>query len=180
MSMKDSGRRFVTAAMLFVLSAATACVGDVPETTGSPGEQAALPAESSPSSPSTVAFSPVADVQELMARIVDPAADTYWDAVGWIVDTTGTTYVHPDSDEEWETVRDAALVVAESGNLLMMEGRRLDDGPWMGMAQSMVDVGRRAIEMAEARNEQGVFDVGAEIYFACLNCHSRYVADPGN
>jgi hypothetical protein len=130
-----------------------------------------------PEAASSVPFTPVADVQQLMATVVEPAAEVYWDAVGWIVDSTGTTYLRPGTVEEWEAVRNAAFVLAESGNLLMMEGRAVDDGPWMGMSQAMTDVARTAIQMAEARNEQGVFDVGAEVYFACTNCHARYAVE---
>lgn len=135
------------------------CAGDAPE------EAASIP------------FSPVADVQQLMASVLEPAAEVYWDAVGWIVDSTGTTYIRPGSVEEWEAVRNSAFVIAETGNLLMMEGRAVDEGAWMGMSQSMIDVATRAIEIAESRDEQGVFDMGAEIYFTCTNCHARYAVE---
>ncbi len=42
------------------------------------------------------------------------------------------------------------------------------------MSQAMTQVALRAIEAAEARDEQAVFDVGAEVYFACTNCHYAY------
>jgi len=58
-------------------------------------------------------YTPVANLQELMATVVDPAADFYWDAVGWIVDSTGTEEIRPRSPEEWDLVRNAAFVVAE-------------------------------------------------------------------
>jgi hypothetical protein len=35
-------------------------------------------------------------------------------------------------------------------------------------------VGRKAIEAAEARDEMGVFDVGAELYAVCTACHATY------
>lgn len=129
---------------------------------------------------SSVPFTTVADTQQLMASILDPAAEVYWDAVGWIIDASGTTEIRPGSLEEWEAVRNAAFMIAESGNLLMMDGRAVDEGAWMGMSQSMIDVGRRAIEAAEARDEQGVFDMGAEIYFACTNCHAVYAVQTLN
>ena len=45
-------------------------------------------------------FSAVADVQQLMASVLEPAADTYWDAVGWILDEKGTREIRPSTDEE--------------------------------------------------------------------------------
>ena len=122
-------------------------------------------------------FTLVADLPDLMTTVVDPAADVYWDAVGWIIDASGTTEIRPESPEEWEAVRNAAYQVAESGNLMMMEGRAVDEPEWRGFSQAMISVGQRAIEAAEARDEQGVFDVGAEIYAVCTGCHSIYAVE---
>ena len=117
---------------------------------------------------------PVADVQQLMNMILEPAAESYWDAVGWIVDLNGTTEVRPKTAEEWDAVRNAAYVVAESGNLLMMDGRALDRGQWLTLSQGLVDVGKRAIAAAEARDPEAVFTVGGDVYEACTACHARY------
>ena len=69
----------------------------------------------------------MADVQELMFHVVEPAAQEYWAAVGWILDHEGEHYFRPESDEEWLAVENAAFMVAEAGNLLMMPERTLDD-----------------------------------------------------
>ena len=134
-----------------------------------------------------VPFEPVADVAQLMATILEPAADFYWEAVGTIIDVNGTLEIAPSTDEEWELVRNAAYVIAESGNLLMMEGRGADEEAWRGMALAMVQVGRQAIEAAEAKNTDAVFDVGAEVYAVCSGCHATYAIEtlppselPGN
>lgn len=119
-------------------------------------------------------FDPVTDVLGLMTTVVEPAAETYWDAVGWIVDADGERFIRPETPEEWEAVLHSAHVIAESGNLLMMDGRALDRGAWMGFSRDLVDVGRRAIAAAEARDPQGVFDAGAEVYFVCSDCHATY------
>ena len=119
-------------------------------------------------------FEVVADVQELMVTVLEPAAETYWDAVGTIIDMEGTTEIRPRSDEAWERVRSAAFVLAESGNLLMMEERALDDEAWIAMSQSMIAVGRRAIEAAEAKDPDAVFDVGGDVYAVCSSCHATY------
>ena len=122
-------------------------------------------------------YTPVADLPELMRTVVDPAADFYWDAVGWIIDENGTEEIRPRSPEEWDLVRNAAFVVAESGNLMMMPGRVIDEEAFVGFAQAMVSIGQRAIEVAEARDEMGVFDVGAEMYAVCTGCHSTYAIE---
>ncbi len=119
-------------------------------------------------------YRPVADVQELMLHVVEPAAQTYWGAVGWVLDAEGEHYIRPESEEEWLAVENAAFSVAESGNLLMMAGRALDDDGWMAMSRALVDVGERALRAAEAMDEQGVFDLGAEMYYVCSGCHAAY------
>jgi hypothetical protein len=117
---------------------------------------------------------PIADVKQLMTSIVEPAADVYWDAVGTIEDAKGIVQIAPDTDEEWGAVRNSAYVLAESGNLLMMTGRAKDNDEWMKLSQALVDVGQRAIQAAESKNPKAVFDVGADVYEACVACHAKY------
>ena len=129
------------------------------------------------SSPPPPPFRPVADVKQLMASVIEPGAEVYWDAVGTIYDENGATEIEPQTIEEWEAVRNAAYVVAESGNLLMMSSRAKDGGDWMTMSQAMIEVGQRAIKAAEARNKTSVFDVGAELYDTCTSCHAKYALE---
>jgi hypothetical protein len=137
---------------------------------GSGCNRAAPPPPSPPASP----FRPVADVKQLMSAVLEPAAEIYWDAVGTIVDKRGTTEIEPKTDDEWIAVRNSAYVVAESGNLLMMDTRARDKGDWMTLSQALVEVGQRAIRAAESRNKSAVFDAGAEVYEACVACHAKY------
>jgi hypothetical protein len=116
-------------------------------------------------------------VKTLMATIMEPAAEVYWDAVGIIVDENGEHHIEPKTAEEWDAVRNAAYVVAESGNLLMMPSRAKDGGEWMTASQLMIDAAQKAIRAAESRNKDAVFDVGAEMYDSCTNCHSKYSPD---
>jgi hypothetical protein len=123
-------------------------------------------------------FRPVANVQELMLTVVEPAAETYWDAVGWIYDASGTQEIRPGSDEEWEAVRNAAYQVAESGNLLMMEGRAPEgDETWIALTQAMMGIADQAIDAALAKDEQAVFTIGGDLYEACTACHSVYALE---
>ena len=124
--------------------------------------------------PDSSSYEAVADVQELMLTVLEPAAEAYWDAVGWIIDETGEHEIAPANPEEWEAVRNAAFVIAESGNLLMMDGRALDQTSRIAMSKAMVQVGRTAIGAAEARDKNAVFDAGAEVYYVCTACHAAY------
>jgi hypothetical protein len=122
-------------------------------------------------------YTPVGDVQELMQSMVEPAAEVYWDAVGVVVDAEGEHQMAPTNDEEWLAVRNAAYMIAESGNLMKMPGYALDDGAWMTMSQALIDIGERAIEAADARSLDAVFDMGAEVYYVCTNCHATYASE---
>jgi hypothetical protein len=123
--------------------------------------------------PPPAPFQPVADTKQLMISILEPAAEGYWDAVGSVDDASGTTFFAPRSTEEWTRLRDNALLIAESGNLLMM-APRARDGDWMAMARAMIEAGRRALAAAEARDTALVFDAGAEVYDTCARCHATY------
>ncbi len=127
--------------------------------------------------PAPPPFQPVADVKQLMVSILEPAAEGYWDAVGSVDDAKGTTFFAPRSNEDWVAVRDHALVIAESGNLLMMTTRARDRGDWIAMSVALIEAGRRAIAAAEARDTTAVFDVGAEVYEACTKCHAVYATE---
>ena len=120
---------------------------------------------------------PVADVKQVMTAILEPAAEIYWDAVGTVIDTAGTHEIAPQDAEEWSAVWRAALLVAESGNLLMMEGRARDRGEWIRLSRAMVEAGTQAARAAETRNAAAVFEAGGRMYEACTACHSAYARE---
>jgi hypothetical protein len=120
-------------------------------------------------------FRPVADTKLLMQSVIDPTADEIWDAVRTIITKDGTQEIRPHTPQEWETVRNHAVALAESGNLLMMVPRAKDGGEWMQRSRELVDTSERAIRAAEARNADELFTVGGDIYQACSNCHQKYL-----
>lgn len=123
------------------------------------------------------AFVAVADSRQLMTSVIEPAAEVYWDAVGVIMDEQGTHEIAPRTPEEWEAVENAAWVLAESGNLMLMEERAQGREHWIAMSRSMIEVGRRAVDAAAAKDPQAVFDMGAEVYFVCTGCHAVYATE---
>jgi hypothetical protein len=141
----------------------------------------ALLAASSCSAPASPArFDTALDLRSLMSWVLDPAADVVWGASGWVVTEEGERSLAPTTDEGWAEVRNAAALVVESGNLLMLPGRARDDGPWAQHAAQMIAVGKRVLAAAEAKDAQAVFDTGGELYVVCTACHGRYIASgPG-
>ncbi len=137
---------------------------------------AVLPA-CAPDASESLPFDAVADGRQLMVSVIEPAAEVYWDAVGVIMDLEGTHEIEPQSDEEWEAVENAAWVLAESGNLLLIEDRAQGREHWIQMSRAMIEVGKRAVDAAVAKDPQAVFDVGAEVYFVCVGCHTAYATE---
>jgi hypothetical protein len=129
------------------------------------------------STPPPPPFKPVADVKQVMASIMEPAADEYWDAVGIVIDAKGEHQIEPQTVEEWDAVRNDAYVFTEAGNLLMMSPRAMDGADWMTLSQAFIESGQKAIRAAEARDKTAVFDAGAEVYEACTNCHAKYAVE---
>lgn len=129
------------------------------------------------SAPPPPPFKPVADLKQLMQNVVEPPADAFWDAVGWIDDAGGSHEIAPATAEEWDAVRNHAYAIAESGNLMMVGSRAKDGGEWMQLAVALVEAGQKAIRAAESRDKMAVFDAGAEVYDACTNCHAKYAVE---
>ena len=124
--------------------------------------------------PAAIPFKPVASISVLMNAVLEPAAEIVWASVGTLVTAEGIEEFEPRTDDEWTAVRNAAVVVTESGNLLMMEGRARDTGDWITFSQALVEIGARAVEAAEAQDTDAVFQVGGDIYNICAGCHLQY------
>ena len=122
-------------------------------------------------------FKPVANVDQLMDAVIQPAADVYWGSVSTIVDKDGITENFPRTDEEWEAVWAAAMTIAESGNLLMMSSRAQDSEDWTKWSSQLVDIGVEAAQAAEAKNPELVLEKGEAVYNVCTGCHMQYIMD---
>jgi hypothetical protein len=111
-------------------------------------------------------FVPVANVTELMQTFVIPSSNELFN-VG---------LEPPDSDDSWLTVETNALILAESGNLLMLPERSEGRQGWVDAARDMNAAGQRALEAARARNadEEAWFEIGDQILEACSSCHDAY------
>ncbi len=123
-------------------------------------------------------FKPVANVTQLMNWIMDPAADVLWQSVATIITEEGTTEVEPKTDEEWAVVRNAAAMLVESGNLLMVAGRvnaRASEKDWQEISRGLIDVSTIALRAAEEKDKEKLFNVGSDIYNVCTSCHQKYI-----
>ncbi len=117
-------------------------------------------------------FKPVATVEGLMEATVEPASNAIFDSAVWV---NGELVGAPTTDEDWARVEHGALTLAESGNLLMMAPRAMDDGAWMQMALALVDTAMVAHKAAQSKSVDAMLRAGSQVYDACTNCHATYL-----
>jgi hypothetical protein len=130
--------------------------------------------ETPPPCPPLPPFKPIATTAELMHAVVDPAADVLWASVGSVVTTEGVEDFYPRTEDEWIRIENAATVLMESGNLLMIGERAHDQDRWMTLSQGLVDAGKLALTAAQSRNPDEIFRVGGDVFAACDGCHQLY------
>lgn len=125
--------------------------------------------------PQAPPFRAVADTKLLMADVVERQAQIIWDAVGTIITAEGEQDIRPKSDEDWMKVKAAAVNLTEAGNLLMIAPRAQDGDRWMKNVQRMMAESEKLMGSADRKDPQQIFDQGAELYEACVNCHTQYM-----
>jgi cytochrome c556 len=148
-----------------------------------------------------VPFQPDASIQDLMQNVVDHNADILWESVAVISSEKGIEEHMPRTDEDWATVRAAAVTLSEATNLLMIPGRKvahegkvLQDSQVEGILkaeqiQALIDADHSkfaskamalhaaalaALQAIDAKDHNKLSDVGGAIDEACEQCHTTY------
>jgi cytochrome c553 len=80
----------------------------------------------------------------------------------------------PTTDKEWMAVQRSAVLLGESGNVLMMRGRARDQGEWITDAKMLVDAGAAAYRAARAKDTNALTAVETSINGSCVSCHKQY------
>src|SRR3989442_10978648 len=109
-------------------------------------------------------FQPVGTMSQLMIDIIYPTSNDLF-----YIERTS-----PSNDSEWGAIERSALMLAESGNLLMMPGRARDQGDWIKDAKMLVDAGVAAFKAAKAKELDAVLAVNEQLVAACITCHQQY------
>ncbi|MGE5327345.1 MAG: hypothetical protein ACM3NO_09925 [Deltaproteobacteria bacterium] len=108
---------------------------------------------------------PPVSVKQLMLDVIHPSSNDILLAI---------YRGGPKDEREWASVRRSALTLAESGNLLMLPGRALDQMDWMKDAKLLMDAGSSAYRAAQAKDENALAALAATIDASCTTCHKRY------
>lgn len=143
---------------------------------------------------------PVATMREIMHNIVEYNAFKIFNSVAVTVTEKGTEEKQPRTDEEWDELLHASMALAESPNLLVTPGRQIakpeemnsSDGPeelvpkdiqskidanrdlWLKHVDELQKVGTETMGIVNAKNVQGLFDIGEKIDRVCENCHLEF------
>ncbi len=120
---------------------------------------------------------PTGSVYQMMTHYLEPAADKIWGSAGFVITVDGEVDLQPTTDEGWFAVEHAATVVAEGGNLLMLEGYARDQADWTEYAQGLSRAALKARAAAEQRDADLLFAAGGEVYSVCKACHNRYIKE---
>jgi hypothetical protein len=107
---------------------------------------------------------PVGTMSQLMIDMIYPTSDAIFYA--------GRT--PPQSERDWSVLRGNALMLAESGNLLMMDARARDRADWMKDSKLLVEVGAAAFKAAQAKDLPAILALNENLYAACVTCHEQY------
>src|ERR1700722_13274045 len=113
-------------------------------------------------------FQPVGSVRQVMLGIVKPTSDVVFKF----------QFDPPKTGEEWKTLQNNALNLAEAGNLLLIPGRAKDKGEWTKNAKALVDTGSQAFNAANAKDAKALEDIGDKIDGVCEACHAIYLPKP--
>ncbi|HTS48354.1 MAG TPA: hypothetical protein VMH05_10450 [Bryobacteraceae bacterium] len=112
-------------------------------------------------------FQPVGSMGELMIRIIYPTSDALF-------------YIErdpPKTDVQWNAIRAQALMLAESGNLMLLPNRQRDQGDWIKETKVMIDLAATAYRAALAKNMDGILAVNDKLADSCIVCHQQYRAN---
>ena len=140
-----------------------------------------------------------ATIKDIMDSMVDPSGEFVFQSVAQISDEHGIREKAPQTDADWEAVRQRLIILAEAPNLLVMPGRKvapsdvksqnpnielepaqiqqLIDGDrltFIRRARGLQDAVAMAMKAVDAKNKDALFQAEDGIDQACENCHLNY------
>ena len=113
-------------------------------------------------------FQPVGTVRQVMLGIVKPTSDVVFKF----------QFDPPKTAEEWATLQNNTLNLAEAGNLLLLPGRAKDKGEWTKNAKALAETGSQAFKAANAKDAKALEEIGNKIDDVCEACHAIYLPKP--
>jgi cytochrome c553 len=109
-------------------------------------------------------FQPVATVSQIMLNMTYPLSDSL-------------LYIErnpPKDEKDWKVVENTSLMLAESGNLLMIGFRARDQEGWMRDSKLLVEAGVAASKAARTKDVNAILALNDQIVTSCTECHTHY------
>ena len=172
--------RWPTVAVVFVFQFASGCVE-------SPNGE---PAETSSNGPATnVQSAPLMTVNQLMHAILFPLGNAVFFAQAEDPEALARDPMPSSSPNPltglyggWQAVENSALALAESADLLLIEGRmcsngevvNVGDADWTRFVDDYRDKSVAAYEAALTKNQDAMVDASGSLSESCLACHRVY------
>lgn len=110
------------------------------------------------------ALKPVATVTQLMQAMVIPASNALFNLSRQV----------PEDDQGWAEAQNSAVILAESGNLLVIGGRARDSEVWIATSRALAAAGEAALKAVQAKDVDAFGDIGNQIIEACESCHEKH------
>ena len=145
------------------------------------------------------AFRITAPTEDIMRYMIDPSADAIWDALVTEVTTEGVFTTEPETEEDWIELRRHAVILVESPNLLLMDGRRVaavgsrselpgvdlepeeieallaeDSESWKRLVGELQETGIDVLDAVDRQDVDALLEAGNQLDIACENCHVQY------
>ena len=111
---------------------------------------------------------PVGTMSDVMTSMVYPAANNIL-----LVAYRGGAQ----DDKEWLAIQRSAVLLAESGNVLVMRGPAGGQSDWAKDAKMLSDAGAAAYKAARAKDPNALMAVAQTLNAACTTCHKQYRAN---
>jgi hypothetical protein len=80
----------------------------------------------------------------------------------------------PANNAAWKVIKSDALLLAESGNLLLMRGPEERRNDWAALSQSMRDKGAALYREGKAKNFEGARARWEALIVQCNACHKAF------
>lgn len=146
-----------------------------------------------------VTIKPVATLQEIMLSVIDPNVDPIWNSVSTVATKDGVVEKVPSTDEEWNVLKNHAIVLIEAANLLQIPNRAVAHAgsstsihpvelqpaevekliqanrkDFNNKAINLQNAAKSALVAIKEKNPDALLQVGSQIEHACEQCHSTY------
>jgi hypothetical protein len=112
-------------------------------------------------------YQPVGSVAQIMLSMSYPFSDALF-------------YIErdpPKTDHDWTNIQYTALMLAESGNLLMMPRLGVptkDPEGWIKDCKLLVEAGAAAYKAARAKDLNGILALNSQLVDSCTTCHADF------